>query len=148
MYFIYMKYTWNTFTWSTWNAQIDNYYYYYFIFIFYLLLLHYYLILVPYNNKYDSTLRLNYTQKTIFPMLFSDTIANHNRYQATKTLLKDSIAVPTPLEWNPDLMQGSRCTAFYLKGVLRGCCKCKNTSWYIFFIIQSFFILSFTSLSE
>ena len=66
--------------------------------MFYLLLLHYYLILIPYNNKYDSTLRLNYTQKTIFPMLFSDTIANHNRYQATKTLLKDSIAVPTPLE--------------------------------------------------
>ena len=117
---IYMKYTWNTYTWSTWNAQIDNYYYYYyfnyynyFIFMFYLLLLHYYLILIPYNNKYDSTLRLNYTQKTIFPMLFSDTIANHNRYQATKTLLKDSIAVPTPLEWNPDLMQGSRRTAIF-----------------------------------
>ena len=32
----------------------------------------------------------------ISPMIFSDTITNYNRYQAAKTLLKNSIAVPTP----------------------------------------------------
>ena len=34
----------------------------------------------------------------ISPMIFSNTITNHNIFQAAETFLKDSIAVPTPLE--------------------------------------------------